>query len=62
MLGMAVQHRAAKCSMSTCIEFLEDHPALDAVMASDDGSLLEHVAKSCPEILKDLCADWYGDD
>jgi hypothetical protein len=45
-----------------CIEFLEDHPALDAVMASKDGMFLEHVAKSFPELLKDVCVDWCQDN
>ncbi|GJN19724.1 hypothetical protein PR202_gb07030 [Eleusine coracana subsp. coracana] len=62
MMDLAIRHR---CQMlhEFCIEFLEDHPALDAVMATDDdGSLLEHVAKSCPGLLKDVCADWFEDD
>ncbi|GJM91065.1 hypothetical protein PR202_ga07402 [Eleusine coracana subsp. coracana] len=60
ILDLAIQHRCETLH-DACIEFLEDHPALDAVMAADDGSLLEHVAKSCPELLKDLCADWCDD-
>ncbi|TVT98070.1 hypothetical protein EJB05_56645, partial [Eragrostis curvula] len=60
MLELSVQHR---CQMlkEACIEFLENHPALDAVMATDDG-LVEHVANSCPALLKGLCADWFEDD
>jgi speckle-type POZ protein len=61
MLNLAVQ-RHCQTLHEYCIEFLRYHPALDAIMASDDGSLLEHVAKSCPEFFKDLCTDWCGDD
>ncbi|TVT98069.1 hypothetical protein EJB05_56644, partial [Eragrostis curvula] len=60
MLELSVQHRCQLLN-EACIEFLENHPALDAVMATDDG-LVEHVAKSCPALLKDLCADWLEDD
>ncbi|KAK3152909.1 hypothetical protein QOZ80_2BG0165170 [Eleusine coracana subsp. coracana] len=59
ILDLAIGHRCETLH-DDCIEFLEDHPALDAVMAADDGSLLEHVAKSCPQLLKDLCADCSG--
>jgi speckle-type POZ protein len=61
MLNLAVQHHCQTLH-EYCIEFLRDHPALDAIMASDDGSLLDHVAKSCPEFFKDLCTDWCADD
>lgn len=62
MLDLAIQRRC-QVLHEFCIKFLEEHPALDAVMASDDdGSLLEHVAKSCPERLMGLCADWLEDD
>ncbi|XP_062201521.1 BTB/POZ and MATH domain-containing protein 1-like [Phragmites australis] len=60
MLRLAVQRR---CQMlrEACIEFLKYPPALEAVMATDDG-LFEHVAKSCPVLLKELWADWFEDD
>jgi hypothetical protein len=61
ILGLVIQHHY-QVLHEYCIEILEDHPALDTVMASKDGSLLEHVAKSCPELLKDVCADWFQDN
>ena len=42
-----------------CIEFLEDPPVLEAVMATD-ADILELVAKNCPQLLKDMWA--YDDD
>jgi len=58
MLSLAVQHH---CQMlrEACIEFLQDYPALEAIMVADDG-LLEMVAKSCPVLLKELWV--YEDD
>jgi speckle-type POZ protein len=58
MLKLAVQHN---CSLlrDACIEFLEDPPVLQAVMANGDGDLLELVAKTCPAHLKEL---WVCDE
>lgn len=58
MLRLAVRHR---CRMlrEACIEFLKHPPALDVVMATNDG-LFEFVAMSCPVVLKELWA--YEDD
>lgn len=62
MLDLAIQHNC-EVLHEFCIEFLEDHPALGAVMATDnDGSLLAQVVQSCPERLMDLCADWFESD
>jgi speckle-type POZ protein len=51
MLKLAVQHN---CSLlrDACIEFLEDPPVLQAVMANGDEDLLELVAKICPAHLE----------
>ena len=52
MLSLAVQHH---CQMlrEACIEFLQDYPALEAIMVADQ-DLFDIVAKSCPMLLKDL--------
>ncbi|CAN6323666.1 unnamed protein product [Urochloa humidicola] len=55
MLRFAEQHQCPFLR-DACIEFLEDPPVLQAVMATDD-DLLEVVAKSCPVLLKELWAD-----
>ncbi|XP_004986481.2 BTB/POZ and MATH domain-containing protein 1 [Setaria italica] len=55
MLRLAVQHHC-RLLRDACIEFLEDPPVLQAVMANDDEDLLELVAKTCPAVLKELCA------
>ncbi|TVT98068.1 hypothetical protein EJB05_56643, partial [Eragrostis curvula] len=60
MLSLAEQYRC-QMLMEACVEFLEHHPALDAVMASDD-DLLEHVASSCPALLNEVLADWCDDE
>ena len=49
-LRLAVQHNFHKLR-DACIEFLEDPPVLEAVMATDD-DILELVAKNCPMLLK----------
>ncbi|KAF8672323.1 hypothetical protein HU200_049523 [Digitaria exilis] len=55
MMRLAVCHH---CRLLTdaCIEFLEDPPVLEAVMAADT-DLIELVAKTCPALLKELWAD-----
>ena len=52
MLSLAVQHH---CQMlrEACIEFLQDYPALEAIMVADQ-DLFDIVAKSFPMLLKDL--------
>ncbi|CAN6282666.1 unnamed protein product [Urochloa humidicola] len=55
MLRFAEQHQC-RLLKDACIEFLEDPPVLQVVMATD-GDLLELVAKSCPVLLKELWAD-----
>ncbi|XP_034570586.1 BTB/POZ and MATH domain-containing protein 1 [Setaria viridis] len=55
MLRLAVQHHC-RLLRDACIEFLEDPPVLQAVMANDDEDLLELVAKTCPAVLKELWA------
>ncbi|CAL4942482.1 unnamed protein product [Urochloa decumbens] len=59
MLRFAEQHQC-RFLRDACIEFLEDPPVLQVVMATDD-DLLELVAKSCPVLLKELWAN-DGDD
>ncbi|CAL4942502.1 unnamed protein product [Urochloa decumbens] len=55
MLRFAEQHQC-RFLRDACIEFLEDPPVLQVVMATDD-DLLELVAKSCPVLLKELWAN-----
>jgi speckle-type POZ protein len=57
-LRLAVQHQCHTLR-DACIEFLEDPPVLEAVMATDD-DILELVAKNCPMLLKEMWA--YEDD
>ncbi|RLN18962.1 BTB/POZ and MATH domain-containing protein 1-like [Panicum miliaceum] len=52
ILRFAVQHQC-RLLRDACIEFLEDPPVLQAVVANDD-DLLELVAKTCPVLLKEL--------
>ncbi|CAN6282658.1 unnamed protein product [Urochloa humidicola] len=56
MLRFAEQHQC-RLLKDACIEFLEEPPVLQVVMATDGGDLLELVAKSCPVLLKELWAD-----
>jgi speckle-type POZ protein len=57
-LRLAVQHNCHKLR-DACIEFLEDPPVLEAVMAIDD-DIVELVAKNCPLRLMEMWA--YEDD
>jgi speckle-type POZ protein len=58
MLKLAVRHN---CSLlrNACIQFLEDPPVLQAVMANGDEDLLKLVAETCPAHLKEL---WVCDE
>jgi speckle-type POZ protein len=59
ILRFAVQHQCCLLR-DACIEFLEDPPVLQAVVANDN-DLLELVAKTCPVLLKELW-DYDEDD
>ncbi|KAF8672319.1 hypothetical protein HU200_049519 [Digitaria exilis] len=49
-------HYDCRLLRDACIEFLEEPPVLEAVMAGDN-DLIELVAKTCPSLLKELWAD-----
>ncbi|PUZ38504.1 hypothetical protein GQ55_9G202400 [Panicum hallii var. hallii] len=59
ILRFAVQHQCCLLR-DACIEFLEDPPVLQAVVANDN-DLLGLVAKTCPVLLKELW-DYDEDD
>ena len=59
ILRLAMQHQCCLLR-DACIEFLEDPPVLQALVANDD-DLLELVAKTCPVLLKELW-DYDEDD
>ena len=60
ILRLAMQHQCCLLR-DACIEFLEDPPVLQALVANDS-DLLELVAKTCPLLLKELWACDEDDD